>query len=97
MQPFRTLNLSGDYDREGEEFEQRYRCDSLRHSSFGVCNCRIDSQPSSQSPQIADRECLNFTPRLHFECKNDVTRLKTIFTFGRVSGISQHVKNVRLF
>ena len=96
MQPFRTLNFSGDYDREGEKFEQRYRCD-LYHSSFGGCNCRIDTQPSSQSPQIADRECLDYTPRLHFELKSDVTRLKTIFTFGRVSGISQHLKGLRLF
>ena len=82
MQPFRTLNFSGDYDRDGDKFAQRYHCEWFNVDTNRCKCCRV--WPTSIDAPL-DRECHTYTPRLHIEGAGDVTRLKTIYAFGEVS------------
>ena len=86
MQPFRTLNFRGDYNRDGEKYKQRYHCGWLDVNTNRCECCRVWSTPLDAPLAVLNRECHTFTPRLHLEDGGDVTRLKTIYAFGEVGG-----------
>ena len=86
MQPFRTLNFSGDIDRDGDKSTERNPCWYNKHNLEKCDCCLVDPQVGSELPATLDRECHTYTPRLHLEGVGDVTRLKIIYAFGEVGG-----------
>ena len=84
MQPLRTLNFSGDHDRDGDKFAQRYECKDFDLNVERFECCRVWSTPIDAPFAALNRECHTYTPRLHLEDAGDVTRLKSIYALGEL-------------